>query len=1490
MIRRSLGGMLWALVGVLTLLLGAPAALVDTAAGRTLLARLIMAEGERTLAGRVEVRGVSGGLYTSLVLTDVRLYDRDTTLVAWLPRAELHFSLLDFAAGRVVLDGVTLERPYINLVQHRGGRLNFEELLQLREPAAPGAGPRVPSGAAPSAPPQLILFRNVRITDGDLVLRLQERDTTPPAGTPSIELDPFGSDGVHRIRRFQGLDADLVALRIQSPRERGILVWLRRLVVKSSDPAVEITGAEGRVLVDGDSLLADLGTLRLPRTLASVRGRVAWPRDTLRYDLEIQANRVTLGDIRFIDRRFPDDAVLRGPVQVRSRSGRLLEVRLDSLWLGYHGGLVRGRVTARTDADSGIVALDGADLQARDLDLALPRTLLDTLPFYGHLTGRTQATGSMGALALTIDWTFRDSLARRSSEEARWPTSHLRGHGTVDLRSPAGLTFVDFNVDSADLDFATVHRLAPTVDLGGRLELQGVLSGPLHDVAFAGGLRHRALERGGTSVAHGRLGLDTRDTLLGLDVDLAFDTLSFDGLRASYPRLPLLGSVAGTVRLIGPVDSLESHFDLLHGGGGGRVRGDGALVLLPATVGVRDYRLEGNGVDLRRWAAHTRALTTGLNFTVAGSFLADTEGGATPQGALNATLSPSVFVGAAVDTAWVRLRAMGGTLTVDTLVLRRPGLVVEGGGALSWRRPLPAAASADPLQLRWDADSLIGLDSLYALLAGDTTNATLAGAGEGTATLSGALDSIAVTAQVAVRNLAIRDWSLTGGRLRGRYAPGADPMFAVDARADSVAVSGFGFGGASAVVGGTRDSIVYATRTRIGDLSAVFATGRYRRTGDGYRVWADSFGVMLPGGVWYLERPAELAVSDTGLTVGAVALQQVNGAGRLEVVADIPDRGPVAGRVAARELPVAGVLAIVELDTLGLGGRVSADLAVSGTRDDPRYRGTYRIRYDSAALSGAVPEISGSVDYADGWVDGSLNMTRRGRAVIDAMAHLPLDLRLRAVERRLRPDTLVVQAQADRADLTALQALTSSVEQLGGGFSADVGIRGSWEAPRLQGRFQIDSGGVTIPSLNVRYEDIEGRFSLRGDTLSVDSLAIRSGRGLVNVGGFVRFAGLSHPILGLTLTARDFRALDVRNEMAVTATAQLRLTGPVLGATLSGRGTVTSGLLYFGDLVTKRIINLDSPDPWIASLIDTALAATIRRGRLGPALHNLFLDSLHVADLHLGMGSDVWLRSSEANIQLAGEVTVNKTQQNYLLSGTLQATRGTYRLLVGPISRDFLVTSGTVRFFGTPDLDAGLDIQARHVVRTRSSNAVVGDTLTVLAQITGTLLLPKLSLRAVERELSQTDIISYLLFSQSNADLASDPGANSSSSALVSNTVASLVSGELERTLVSDIGVPIDYVEIRPGDPSNPLHGARLTAGWQVSEKAFLVLKAGVCPGAQTSVVNTIGWGLQFRISPEWGTEASIEPVTTCTTPGVAPTVQSTERQIGFDLFWQRRF
>src|SRR3989449_9922278 len=138
---------------------------------------------------------------------------------------------------------------------------------------------------------------------------------------------------------------------------------------------------------------------------------------------------------------------------------------------------------ALSAADSGLVALRQTDVEASDLDLGLAHAFLDSLPFYGRLTGHTRAEGAFSRLALEVDWSFRDSLV------AGWPETRLRGHGDVDLLS-GGLAVRGFGGEAATVDLPTVHRLAPAMTLNGVLDAAGTLPGPYRDAPFHGPPRH----------------------------------------------------------------------------------------------------------------------------------------------------------------------------------------------------------------------------------------------------------------------------------------------------------------------------------------------------------------------------------------------------------------------------------------------------------------------------------------------------------------------------------------------------------------------------------------------------------------------------------------------------------------------------------------------------------------------------------------------------------------------------------------------------------------------------------------------------------------------------------------------------------------------------------------------------------------------------------------------------------------------------------------
>ena len=388
----------------------------------------------------------------------------------------------------------------------------------------------------------------------------------------------------------------------------------------------------------------------------------------------------------------------------------------------------------------------------------------------------------------------------------------------------------------------------------------------------------------------------------------------------------------------------------------------------------------------------------------------------------------------------------------------------------------------------------------------------------------------------------------------------------------------------------------------------------------------------------------------------------------------------------------------------------------------------------------------------------------------------------------------------------------------------------------------------------------------------------------MQITGGIRLEDLATPVLNLDLEANRFQALAIRNFLSLTATGNLELRGPVMNATATGRGTVNEGILYFADIIGKNVINLE--DPTIRDIVDTTL---IRRANLGSRFENRFLDSLRVNDLELRMGEGVFLRSTEANIQLDGEITVNKVRREYRPVGTLEALRGEY-VLKFPIagSREFQVQRGTVTYFGTPDLNAELDITAEHDAQT-----VRGDEIPVIAHITGTLQVPRVELTSTVRPpLPESELVSYLVFGQPSSNvLALGQGRELG---LALSYVSSAAVSELERALISDLGVPLDFIEIQPGAITPGVLGAsaqtRLAVGKRIGSRTFVTLSAGFCPNAEVNAGN-FGSSIEYRFSRAWRAQLSFEPAQNyCSTNPLGNTITTSRYQLGADVFWEREF
>ena len=1389
--------------------------------------------------GRVQIGSLEGPLWRAATIRDLTLATSDGRPVIRVARVAASYRLLDLVRGRYVLSHVVIEGPILRLEPAADGRLTLAHLLRL------GAAPGAPSGKR-----ALVDLRDVRVSGGTVVLRT-----------------PEGAAGKVRERRFLGLNVDLARLRASDPDSTAVLAVVRGLAVRATDPPARVTDASGQATLDGDSLRFAFARLDLAGSAGSARGVVRWGAATRRgaptLDVAASLGRASLADFGWTVAGLPAQGGGSVAARVRLWPGGGVAVALDDADLTTGRSTLRGSA-AFTVGRPGGSTIERLDVEAEPFDLALLAPFLGPMPVAGVVRGHLTASGKPASLTVGADLAFSDDRAPGQ------PVSAVAGAGTVSLGGRAGIAFRHFAVSRSDVALATIEGLAKAVTLRGRLRLVGDLDGPWKDAAFDGVLRHE--DGAEASVVRGAVRLTLADTV-AVHADVVADSLSLDDLAASYPVLPVRGTLAGHVHLAGPLTGLAFAATLAGDGGGVaargeiavgdsavRIRGSGtfdSLDLAPRLPGAPETRLTGT------WSVDVTTPTADTTAPVTGSFGLELAAGTVAHVALQRA-------GAAVT--------LGATqLVVDTAYAAQPGTQFAMSGALG--RPGRAAGE---LRFAFRADTLANLAALatWALRAGGDSAAPLdlRGAGRVSGRVAGTTAAWTAEGDATVDSVAYEGVALTGASGGGSLErAGAGYHVALRAAADSLVAAGLHYGGVAVSADGPLDSLLLrgAARFALGSSAEAEVGLRVDSAGWTARLLRARLGVL--GHAWRMAGQPRVAATDSAIAFDSLELVGEAG-GRVRVAGRLPRAGAGDFRLTADSVPLADLYALAQRDTTGIGGSAATPSRCSeatATVVDARF-GDF-----------GAPLLAGAAEYADRRLRFEAQLGKPGEAVVTASGSLPLDLALASSGPLQIPGPLDIRARADSVDLAIVDVLTTLVRGVSGRLTADIAVQGTWERPELTGSARISDGAATVPALGARYRGIEAQLALSGDSLLVRDARLKGGTGTLEIGGGVQFPSLSRPVLNLTLQARSFAAFNQRDFAGLTGSGALTLTGPLLGATLSGQWTVDAGFLAFADLVEKRLVNLD--DPEFRAVVDSNLA---QAADLGPSAPNVFLDSLRIRKLTVTMGPDVWLRSHEANIQLAGDFTVAKDVEagtsRYRLDGTLRAVRGTYRLVVGPTAKEFRVTRGTVRFYGTPDLDPVLDIAAEHTVR-----AVNGGDLVVRVVIGGTLLVPRLSLESDERPpLSESEIVSYLLFGRPSFDLATTGGgpATTSEQAILQGAMAGLagvVSGELEQTLVTNLGIPVDYLAIRPGGGSvgDIFSSARVEAGTQIGERTFLTVNAGLCQVARGS--QALGASIEHRLASAWTVEASIEPTVQDCRPGGFLIRPPVPYQVGFDLFWQ---
>ncbi len=1477
MIRRRRLVLAAGLVTVLTMAVGVVGGVMlvtGTELGRGWVRDFAMSQLAPAVKGRVHLGRISGPILTGLTVDSIEIADSAGVVMIAAGKTTMRWDPRDFLDRRIFVKRLITDNVFIQIIKYKDGDWNYKHIF----PPGPKGVPTAKGSFG-----DFLVLDSVSLTRGRFLLTMPWNPADSLKGArrdSSIAFNLARTNaqirrsprGLVRTWRWEQGHVDLSHMRMSHPDSAGRIFQVTDLGMSEFDPPFRFDRLRGDFRWQGDSIWLQIPHFQLPGSAGTAVGKITWGSDKpVRYNIAVRGEQVAMHDIAWLTETFPKSGGGTMDLLIRNDPSNLNVLKyaisnMDAHSLDSH---LRGRMT--WGVGDKVVTLTDVDIRADPLDFALLREFNGIpfpYPWRGQFTGTVKARG--GPLhRFDVDelrFTFRDANVPGA-------VSVGRGRGQVDILYPAFTRFRGFAVDVESGDLRTPRFLNKEfARLNGFVRGTALLDSLWYDVRVS---EMDVWHDDGTGAPQshatggGRITLEPKYVLY--DMQLNAEPLSFTMLGNSYAMMPLRGTMSGPITVKGTIAALEVTGQL--SGDAGSVTGSGVVDIEPAGYAVKG-QAAFDRLDVRTMLQRSTAPVTQLNgradVDMRGDSLANIDG------RMALAFDRSRVDKLRIDEGMARVTFRDGIALLDSLSVLSPTLTATARGGLGIR-----ADRSDSLEFRVIADSLGGLRAWLSAASADAPD-SLSGAVSFRGRVSGRLDSLGVAATLSGRDVlrgtlatAVADLTATGSWVRGV------PSGTLRLKADSVVAGPLALNTVTAT--GVFSSANNGTLSFEAHADSGVQLGleaRLHGAGDSLITTLSSVFASGPNTRWSLLHPATITKTPMLTSLDSMVLGDT-GVARVRVWAHIPARDSLSAVFDAAQIPLRDVGWITRRDR-PLTGLLDARLVMLGTRDDPAGRLTARANGVTVGVT-SIGDASVEGTYAAHRfrTDVALREHNRATSLLTAQLILPVTATLDAFPRLQRDSALSGSLVLRNTPLALLEAVSSAISDASGTLSGQLQLRGSVRQPRMDGTVTMANGESYIAPLGVKLVGMDGELRFAGDNLALPRLTVSgtgSRGGSAILSGRIGFASIDDPSFDLRIQASNLRILDrprIATLQVSTDAGGLQIRGTQRGSVLTGSVTIPGGDITIPELgVAKNLVSID--DPEFYTLIDT----TTSQGRSLLAAPSPLLRNLEVRDVRLFMGNNVWLRSAEANIRLAGDVGVtlgrarqDSTRVQLALDGTLLADGGTYRLNLGygAVQRTFEVERGTLKFFGEPDLNPTLDIQAVNIVRqyTRQDRDIP-----VRITIGGTLVSPTLRLGSADPTLalSESDAISYLFTGRPSFAVATPADKPYSQAVYVLlPTLGNVLGDRVARAL----GIDQFQIETAGGLSgqqsgfSSTLATTRLGGGVQLGSRTFVRATVGLCQlfgASQISttqpLVNSVGAKLEYRFSQWISASVGIEPPT----------------------------
>jgi translocation and assembly module TamB len=377
--------------------------------------------------------------------------------------------------------------------------------------------------------------------------------------------------------------------------------------------------------------------------------------------------------------------------------------------------------------------------------------------------------------------------------------------------------------------------------------------------------------------------------------------------------------------------------------------------------------------------------------------------------------------------------------------------------------------------------------------------------------------------------------------------------------------------------------------------------------------------------------------------------------------------------------------------------------------------------------------------------------------VLQATGNSDADLDLNNLGGNVKQARFNLTVSSAGVDLSPLTSISSEIEKSSGRLIIDVKAGGTLDNPTANGQMTLKDAMFKIKSLRNELNVSNALIELEGKKGFLRQAEITSGKGKGTIEGQIDVPTMTYDLSG---NMKNFLLKPKR--ITANITGNLGLKGEGARIEVGGKLTVEKARITIPEEQEKEIEEIKFVDEDKDEFV------------VGGPPTDYFKENVAL-DLSIRMRQNNWVKGRGANIELKGDLDINKSfGHDVRIAGTINTVRGTYETL----GKLFRIEEGSVSFTGTEKINPLLDVTALYRV----------SSVQIYVNISGTAEKPVLKLSS-DPPMSETDIVSYIVFGAPSDQIGS--GNRASIQGVATGVAGGIAAAQLEKLLGSKLSLDV---------------------------------------------------------------------------------------------------